>query len=63
MNNFVSNIVIFLFGYLACPKLTYSELFKSTFEMEALIYSSSNLTHELENYFEINYLSNKVTKK
>ena len=63
MNILVMIIVILLQTFIQCSEETNLELFKSNFEMEYLVYSSSYLSKELEIFFEKNNLNNKVTKK
>lgn len=63
MNKLVKIIVILLPTFIQCPEEANLELFKSNFEMEYLVYSSSYLTKELEIFFEKYSLNNKVTKR
>ena len=62
MNSFQKSFLISLFLSMT-RKVTRAEIFTSTFEMEYLVYTSYNMTKELEIHFEKNDLNNKETKK
>ena len=63
MNSFQISYLILLYVSMWSLKEIRAEIFTSTFEKEYLVYTSYNMTKELEIHFEKNDLNNKETKK